>query len=44
VARIQKEDGRFQALLSGIIESAPFQKRRHKPGDAGNTAANVAPQ
>ena len=44
VARIHKEDGRFHALLSGIIESAPFQKRRHQPGDAGNTAANVAPQ
>ena len=44
VARIQKEDGRFQALLSGIIESAPFQKRRHKPVDAGNPPANVTPK
>ncbi len=44
VARIQKEEGRFHALLFGIIESAPFQKRRHKPGDAGGPPANVAPQ
>ena len=29
VARLQKENGRFSALLMGIIESAPFQKRRN---------------
>jgi len=28
VERIEKENGRFSALLMGIIESAPFQKRR----------------
>lgn len=28
VARLQREDGRFSALLDGIIESAPFQRRR----------------
>ena len=28
VARIEKENGHFSALLNGIIESAPFQKRR----------------
>jgi len=28
VARIEKQDGRFSALLLGVIESAPFQKRR----------------
>jgi hypothetical protein len=28
VARMDKDDGRFSALLMGIIESAPFQQRR----------------
>jgi mono/diheme cytochrome c family protein len=28
VARLEKEDGRPSALLVGVIESAPFQKRR----------------
>jgi hypothetical protein len=28
VERIEKNDGRFSTLLTGIIESAPFQKRR----------------
>ena len=28
VERIEKADGRFSALLSGVIESAPFQKSR----------------
>jgi hypothetical protein len=28
VARLEREDGRFSALLMGIVESAPFQKRR----------------
>jgi hypothetical protein len=34
VSRLEKEQGRFSALLTGIIDSAPFQKRR-------NTAHNV---
>src|SRR5258706_3434260 len=29
VARLEKENGRSLALLTGIIESAPFQKRRN---------------
>jgi len=29
VARLEKENGRISALLMGIIESAPFQKRRN---------------
>jgi len=29
VARLEQENGRFSALLMGIIESAPFQKRRN---------------
>jgi len=35
VARLQREDGRFSALLLGVIESVPFQKRRA----AGDLAA-----
>ncbi|MEO6182805.1 MAG: DUF1592 domain-containing protein [Verrucomicrobiota bacterium] len=31
VARIEKENGRPSALLTGIIESVPFQKRRNLP-------------
>lgn len=29
VERLQKENGRFSVLLTGIIDSAPFQKRRN---------------
>jgi hypothetical protein len=29
VARLEQENGRFSALLMGIVESAPFQKRRN---------------
>ena len=29
IARMEKEDGRLSALVMGIIESAPFQKRRN---------------
>jgi hypothetical protein len=28
VARLDKDGGRFSTLLTGIIESVPFQKRR----------------
>jgi hypothetical protein len=28
VDRLQQDDGRFSALLTGVIESAPFQRRR----------------
>lgn len=31
--RMEKNDGRFSALLNGIIESAPFQKRRNLKDD-----------
>ena len=33
VARLEKDEGRFSSLLTGIIDSAPFQKRR---GSADN--------
>jgi hypothetical protein len=34
VDRIEKNDGRFLSLLTGIIESSPFQKRRNLPSIA----------
>ncbi len=36
VERLDQQNGRFSALLTGIVESAPFQKRRssNAPGDA----------
>lgn len=37
VARLEKENGRPSALLTGVIESAPFQKRR-APGAAAAAA------
>ena len=33
-ARLDRADGRISALLSGIVESAPFQKQRVEPGPA----------
>jgi hypothetical protein len=32
VERIEREDGRFSALLMGVLESAPVQKRRPTSG------------
>ncbi|PYM10420.1 MAG: hypothetical protein DME18_16330, partial [Verrucomicrobia bacterium] len=29
VERLEKQEGRISALLMGIVESAPFQKRRN---------------
>ncbi|MCI0535251.1 MAG: DUF1592 domain-containing protein [Verrucomicrobiales bacterium] len=39
VARLEHEDGRFSALLMGVVESAPFQKRRNPnaPVDPGES-------
>jgi hypothetical protein len=41
VDRLQKNDGHFDALLSGVIESAPFQERRNRidprPRPSGNS-------
>ena len=28
MARLNRENGRFSALLQGVVESAPFQKQR----------------
>ena len=35
VTRLEQENGRFSALLSGIIESAPFQKQRNLNANPG---------
>lgn len=45
VERLDKENGRFSALLFGVLESAPFQQRRVAPNSAHRdvtTAANAA--
>jgi hypothetical protein len=34
VERLEKNGGHFSALLNGVIESAPFQKRRNTPKSA----------
>ena len=34
VRRLDQEDGRFGALLMGVIESAPFQQQRNRPNSA----------
>jgi hypothetical protein len=47
VDRLEKADGRFSALLGGIVESAPFQKRRNlnSPRDSEpKTALNSLPE
>jgi len=46
VSRLESEDGRFSALLLGIIESAPFQERRLNPNPSTTGAGSVsmAPQ
>jgi len=38
VDRLERENGRPSALLSGIIESAPFQKRRQQVAVEGTSA------
>jgi hypothetical protein len=44
VARIEKENGRFSALLLGIVESAPFQKQRTQGGLASTGDSDAAGQ
>jgi len=40
VARLDRDGGRFSALLMGVLESAPFQRRRNGPTQAaGKTTA-----
>jgi hypothetical protein len=42
VQRLDREQGRFSALLMGIIESAPFQEHRNQ-ANASFTASNSPP-
>jgi hypothetical protein len=37
VERLEKNDGRFSSLLSGVIESTPFQERRNRPAPETKT-------
>ncbi len=46
VDRLEREEGRFSALLLGVIESAPFQKRRLNASlaNTGARTATLSPQ
>jgi hypothetical protein len=44
VARLEDQNGRFSALLYGVIESAPFQKRREFVPIAANESADHGQQ
>jgi hypothetical protein len=47
VARLQTEDGKFSALLMGVVESVPFQERRNlpaTPAPAPSTAPAEQPE
>ena len=44
VESLEREQGRFSALLMGVIESAPFQKRRNLSAVAAVEAAQPAEQ
>ncbi|MSU62787.1 MAG: DUF1592 domain-containing protein, partial [Pedosphaera sp.] len=43
VERLDKENGRFSALLMGIIESAPFQMRRNGSAPGAVAESKTAP-
>ena len=36
VQRLERDEGRFAALLTGVVESVPFQKRRNRPVAVNN--------
>ncbi len=40
VAKLDKDGGRFSTLLTGVIESAPFQKRRHVASTSSSEPAS----
>jgi Protein of unknown function (DUF1592)/Protein of unknown function (DUF1588)/Protein of unknown function (DUF1587)/Protein of unknown function (DUF1585)/Protein of unknown function (DUF1595) len=44
VQRLNSEDGRFSALLTGVIESAPFQKMRVKSTPTATVSADGSKQ
>jgi hypothetical protein len=43
VQRLDQDGGRFKALLTGIIESAPFQKMRIRATDVASNAKETLP-
>jgi len=43
VASLDRQQGRFSALLTGIIESAPFQKMRTVSPDSTESTVSAAP-
>jgi hypothetical protein len=44
VQRLESEQGRFSALLTGVIESAPFQKRRNGSAVAATAVGQTEPR
>jgi len=44
VNRLETGDGRFSTLLTGVIESAPFQKRRNVPAATVTADGRTRPQ
>ena len=44
VQQLEAENGRFSALLTGVIESAPFQKERRQANAAFSDAPDASPQ
>lgn len=44
VERLERNNGKFSALLAGIVESAPFQKRRNPSAPADAPAPVAAPK
>jgi len=44
VERLDREGGRFSALLMGVVESAPFQKRRNPTAPDGQEPARTIEQ
>jgi hypothetical protein len=43
VDRLEKSDGHFSALLMGVVESTPFQKRRESAMFSSNEPGTVSP-
>jgi hypothetical protein len=42
--QLERDQGRFSTLLMGVIESAPFQKRRTSAGAPGPPQPKPAPR
>jgi hypothetical protein len=44
IGQLERENGKFSALLMGVIESAPFQKRRDNNALAGGRSVDGSQQ